>query len=156
MTSKRNRNNGYHRTRERVQQSFDKNVPQYFVNTKGKLERSPIDKDMQALIDSAEYTSLDDIYDRMLVINSTMNSGVDNGASAVMEREGFEDDLSRMLEIDALRDKYAMENPDVANMTHAQMREYIGRKLDDANKHIEKIKKERDDAKKNEAPQESE
>lgn len=133
-------NKGVARVRPRSQRSFSNLVPEYFLNKQGKLEESPLPKDTQKIIESAEYTRLDEIYDQMLEIGRA-NAPYVEGREAVEVREGFEDDLSLMLELDALRDRYSLENPEVANMTHSEMRSHIEKKLRDANEHIEKIKK---------------
>lgn len=135
-------NNGFHRTRERVQSKFDRMVPQYFLNQKGQLEESPIMKDTQELINSVEYTHIEEIYDRLLEIESAMHQ-VFNGGDMVQEREAIEDDLSRLIEFDSIREKYASENPDIVGMDHKQVVKYVTDKLDNANRKIKEFNSER-------------
>lgn len=110
---------------------------------------------MQEIIDSAEYTKLDSIYDAMLDIHCN-NMLVNDDNDIVMEREGFEDDLSQMLRFDEIRDRYAQENPDVASMSHREVVEYLRVKVDTAEKVIKDKIKEKEDKKHEKAPHEKE
>ncbi len=132
-------NKGFHRVRERKQSTFDRMVPQYFLNSKGQLEESPIQKDTQELINSVEYTRLDEIYDRMLDINNELHYQF-NGGDMVVEREAVEDDLSRLLELDDIKSRYAQDNPEVMGMSHSEMLKYVNSKLDKANQKIKEYK----------------
>lgn len=135
-------NKGFHRTRERVQSSFDRMVPQYFLNQKGMLEESPILKDTQEQINSVEYTHLEEIYDRMLEIEAQQRY-VFNGGDMVQEREALEDDLSKLIALDEIRDRYATENPDIIGMSHSDVVKYLKGKLDKANLKIKDYNEER-------------
>lgn len=138
-------NKGVHRVRERSATSFDSMVPQYFLNTQGELEESPLMKDSQKIIDSAEYTRLDEIYDRMLLLNQ--RPVVDDGSNEVFEREKLEDRLQLFREVDAIRDEYAVENPDVADMTHNEIYDYINNKVKQQNEKIKEYKEKQKDEK---------
>lgn len=135
-------NKGFHRTRERVQTSFERMVPQYFLNQKGMLEESPILKDTQEQINSVEYTHLEEIYDRMLEFEAQQRY-VFNGGDMVQEREVLEDDLSKLIALDEMRDRYAVDNPDVVGMSHAEVVKYLKGKLDKANQKIKDYNVER-------------
>lgn len=133
-------NNGVHRTRERKRTEFPNLVPQYFLNSKGVLEESPILKNTQEMINSAEYTRLDDIYDRMLEIHRSQNPQYNEGELEVFEREKAEDDLDRLMELDRIRAEYAQSAPEVADMSHSEMVAHVNSKIKAHNEKIKKIK----------------
>lgn len=136
-------NNKYWRTGERKSVSFERMQPQYFLNKQGRLEESPIMIDTQEKINSVEYTKLDEIYDKFLIMDRERNSVYDGG-EMVVERESLEDDLSRMMEIDAIRDRYATENTEVANMSIGDMINYVNGKLSAKNDEIKDYVNNRD------------
>lgn len=131
------KNKSFCRDFETEGQTFSPFEKQYFLNKDGVLEENPIMLNKQELIESSEYTSLDRIYDMYLetgAVGLQHKFSLDN--DIVIEREGFEDDLSRMLAVDEIRDRYALENPEVANMSHKEMFDYINNKLKNANTKI--------------------
>lgn len=128
-------NPSFYRDRERKQTTFDRMVPQYFLNSKGQLEESPIMVDTQEKINSVVYTRLDEIYDKFLAINNEMHT-VHNGGDMIVEREALEDDLSLLIEFDNMKNRYASDNPEVAGMDFLQMHKYVTNKLNTANDNI--------------------
>lgn len=128
------------RVRKAKASTFSREVPQYFVNDKNQLEESPIKKDVQKIIDSAEYTSLAEIYDKYLLLEASCYAHLDEGEDLVHAREGFESDIETFRELDAIRERYGAENPEVLGMSNAEMYNYITEKIALANKRIEEIK----------------
>lgn len=128
------------RVRKAKASTFSREVPQYFVNDKNQLEESPIKKDVQKIIDSAEYTSLSEIYDNYLLLEASRFAHIDEGEDLVHAREGFESDIDMFRELDEMRERYAAENPEVLGMSNADLFNYITEKIDFANKRIEEIK----------------
>lgn len=141
---------GYARKTKFEGQTFERMLPQYFVNDKGFLEESPILRDTQAVIDSAEYTQLDAIYDRMLDLMSVKFNNIVEGEDIVHEREAHETKLDALLELDRIREEYSQYDPAVASMSHAELAKHIKGKIDDSNKkikeHIDKRKEKENNA----------
>lgn len=71
---------------------------------------------------------------------------VDDGSAEVFERERIEDKLQLFREVDAIRDEYALHNPEVAGMSHKEMKDYINSKLEQQNAKIKEIKEKQNDA----------
>lgn len=134
-------NKGVHRVRERVQQGFTQFVPQYQLNKDGKLEEVEIPKDTQAIIDSCEYTSLESMYDYLLELNRQQYAQMTH-SDLIEERDRIEDNLQYFRDVDIIREQYAASNPDVANMSHAELKDHIENKLHEAKNAIEAKRKE--------------
>lgn len=146
-------NDKVYRSRERKPTEFSPLEPQYFLNDKGVLEESPIMRNTQEIIDSAEYTKLDELYDRLLAVGRE-KIYYPEGSDVVIERERYESDLDRILELDSMRDRYAADNPEVQGMSHSQLRDYINNKLTEANKKIKEINENAENTSKQESQQE--
>lgn len=134
-------NPSFANVRKRKAQSFTPYQADYFVNVEGHLERKPIDKNTQAIIDSSDYTKLHELYDVMMAYGrDNMQNVYSDGIIA--EREQFETDLDLFRRCDEIREQYAIENPEVKGMDNRQMIEYFNEKVVRHNEIIEKMKKE--------------
>lgn len=140
-------NNALHRVRERKQSEFSPLEKQYFLNNKNHLEESPIMRNTQELVDSAEYTRLDEIYDQMKAIHAKQNPQINEGDEIVLERERMESHLDALLELEKIREQYAAENPDVRGMSQEDVYKYITGKVKKHNEIIENIRKGKENAK---------
>lgn len=104
---------------------FTKYKPEYFVNHKGNLERSPIDKDMDEFIQSQRST----LFERMLDELSSGGMYVDDNTSMINESVRLQTDLDIMLETDRIIEQYRRENNLSEDVSRAEIYDYINNRV---------------------------
>lgn len=133
--------------------SFDRFIPQYHLNHKGQLERSPIDKDMDEYIQSQKST----LFERMLDQVSSGGIVFDENDSLIEESVRHSTNLDIMLETDRIIEEYRKENNLPEDMSRAEIYDFINNRVGQIKKEFENKKKEgKDNEKEISSSQESE
>ena len=111
-------------TREPVTQQFSETIPDYTLNTRtNELERLPVDKDIQAYIDSYIDCALDKILERFLPITPPTDA-------QFIELEQMQTDLAQAGELfdlaEEYRDKFNLDD----SLSVSQIFEYVQQESD--------------------------
>lgn len=111
-------------SREPVAQQFSETIPDYTLNTRtNELERLPVDKDIQAYIDSYIDCALDKILERFLPITPPTDQ-------QFVELEQMQTDLAQAGELFDLAEEYREKFNLDDNMSVSQIFEYVQQESD--------------------------
>lgn len=119
---------------DRKQQEFSPLVDEYYLDRNGILQVKPVQRDQQAMIESVEYTKLDEIYDAFL--NSGLGSPQFVIDGLIQEREDYFSELDLLNSVDQLFDSYKQEYGIKGDLSKAELYGLIKERAETAQNEI--------------------
>lgn len=119
---------------DRKQQEFSPLVDEYYLDRNGILQLKPVQRDQQAMIESVEYTKLDEIFEAFL--NSGLKSSKVVIDSLIQDREDYFSELDLLNSVDELFDSYKQEYGIKGDLSKAELYGLIKSRADEAQNEI--------------------